>query len=317
MTTRSSEHAASASQTAGVALTFDTISPPEQGDAVSGLTLAVTGVGPAGAPDLPGAEWPQEIGPRDAWTVAVDAETGWYVLLSQDCDIVRPADDEPTVLVAPLIAVSAEEWSDLRHNAYSARRWAYPSEKLGLGADAWVAVDLAWTTSVIKGSLGASGVRAVRPLTGPNKAAFAEWLAARTGRTPFPDDVVECVLDPFHDVRLRLLKRFDKATSTGGTPPLEARAVGAATGWYARVDGRLVHAIGELSGLSLERAGFLDADGAPVVDELEKAQSRLQVEVVKRMNKVAENSGFEFRVQLVDLATMRASQFREFALLVR
>lgn len=300
----------------GAPLRFGSISPPEQGDAIAGLTLAIAGVGPAGAPDLSGAMWPEEIGGEDAWAIAVDAESGWCVLLSQDCDIVRSPDEEPTVLVAPLVIVSEQKWNDLNNNAYSARRFAYPREKLGVSDEVWLAVDLAWTTSVIKGALSAEGVVAVRPLTGPNKKDFTEWLASRLGRAAFPDEVVEFVLDPCYEVRTRLLKRFAKALADGSTAPLEARAVGASTRWYARVDGRLVHVIGELTGPSLQRAGFADG-GELDVASLTKAEAKLQSEVIKRMLRVSAGSGFEIKVQLVDLAHMRASQFREFALLVR
>ena len=51
-------------------------------------------------------------------------------------------------------------------------------------------VDLAWTTSVLKGSRVTDAVQAVRALSGPGKAQFSEWLGYRTGRVPFPDDVV-------------------------------------------------------------------------------------------------------------------------------
>jgi hypothetical protein len=54
-------------QLAGAAASFTALSPVEQGDVLSGLTVAVAGVGPEGVDRLPvGAPHP-EVGPDDAW----------------------------------------------------------------------------------------------------------------------------------------------------------------------------------------------------------------------------------------------------------
>lgn len=304
---------------AGAPVSFTALSPPEQGDALFGLTLAVAGVGHAVAPNLPVASWPTEVGPADAWAAAVGSETGWYVLLSQDCDVVRDSADEPTVWVAPLGLVDQAEWNDLARNGYSSRRFAYPGQKFeGVPDGKGLAVDLAWTTSVLKGSLRAVSVRTVRPLTGPNKRWFAEWLAARVGRAPFPDDVVTAVLDPCYDVRRRLSASFDRAAAKGGTAPLEARAVAAVERWFAHRDGRLVTILGQLTGRRLVAAGFIDpGTGAVLADDLARGMSKLESEVVRRMNKVGPTSGYQVRVTLADLARVPANQFIEFALLVR
>lgn len=288
-----------------------------QGDAVSGLTLAVAGVGPAGAAALPLASWPDGVGESDAWAVAVDEESNWYALISQDCDIVSSAADEPTVLVAPLVLVTEEEWADLKHNAYSARRWAYPGDSFNLPAGAGLAIDLAWSTSVLKGSLHAAGVLGMRPLTGPQREDLSVWLGARLGRVPFPDDVVDSVLDPCYDVRRRLVRSALKAEEGGGTAKLEARVTLASKEWYARVDGKLVHVLGALTGTGLQRAGFvLDAG---VVDQasLDQAVGRLEAEIIKRMNKVDPHSGFSLKVQMIDLARVPAADFKKFAPLIR
>ena len=291
--------------------------PLAQGDALSGLTLAVAGVGPAGGETLPKAVWPAAVGSSDAWAVAVDAESGWYVLLSQDCDIVSDAADEPTIAIAPLVLVSDEEWADLHHNGYSARKAAYPSGSFDLPEGLKLAVDLAWTTSVLKGSIHAPAVQAARPLTGPQQREFGEWLAARTGRIPFPDDVVRLVLDPCYDVRERLLASAIKAERSGATAKLEARSVFAATRWYAHLDGRLVTVLGALTGTGLHRAGFVRADGSPDTDNLAAGVARIQAEVIKRMNKADAHSGYQIKIVLIDLTRMPAADFVRFALLLR
>lgn len=303
---------------AGSSVSLTSMSPPEQGDALSGLTLVVAGVGPAAAPPLAGGAWPDQVGAADAWSVAVESETGWYVLLSQDCDIVRDAADEPTVQVAPLMLVEAGEWANLERNGYSARRWAYPSEKFtGVPEGMGLVVDLAWVTSVVKGSLATSAVHAVRPLTGPARLRFSEWLAQRTGRVPFPDDVVEKVLDPCHAVRTRLSKAFDKAGSPGSAS-VPARAVAAVERWFAHRDGALVTFLGQLTNSRLANAGFFDpATGQVDATMLLAAQTKLQAEIVKKVASVDPQSGYQVKVVLADLSQVKASDFVKFALLVR
>lgn len=309
--------AAAAVTAAAAPVSFSAVSPPEQGDAISGLTLAVAGVGPALQPDLPTWQWPAGVGPADAWAAAVAAETGWYVLLSQDCDIVRDASDEPTVWVAPLTLVDIREWRSLRRNGYSSRRWAYPADKFrGVPTDKGLVVDLAWATSVLKGSLTAPGVAAVRPLTGPNKAAFAEWVSARTGRAPFPDDVVTKVLDPCYEVRHALSKSYDRS-SGGANATLEARVVASAAAWFAHRDGMLVTVLGQPTGPTLQAAEWFDADGVFRDEDFERGRTKLEAAILRRMNKADPHSGYQLRLVFADLAQVKASEFAKFALLLR
>jgi hypothetical protein len=310
--------AAATLRASGSQVSITAISPPEQGDALSGLTLAIGGVGPASAEHLPAADWPTDVHDADAWAAALGSETGWYVLLSQDGDIVRDAAHEPTVLIAPLVLVSQQEWNDLSRNGYSARRWAYPGSKFSGAPDGkGLAVDLAWTTSILKGSLGADVVTVVRPLTGPNKRSFSEWLAARTGRAPFPDDVVTDVLNPCYETRSRLSSRYDKAAAPGSAP-LAARAVAVVERWFAHHDGRLVTFLGQLTGPRLEAAGFRDPDTGDVLeDDLVRATHQLETEVLRRMNRVNPHSGYSIKIMMADLANLRADQFLSFSLLLR
>ncbi len=302
--------------TAAGPVSLTALSPLLQGDAVCGLVLAVAGVGPAPSAELPDADWPVSVDVHDAWGLALGSDTGWYVLLSQDCDVVRAPAEEPTVLVAPLTFVDETTWKDLVHNGYSSRWWPYPSDKFaGVPADKALVVDLAWTTSILKGSLASPTVRGQRPLTGPNRQAFAEWLAARTGRAPFDDDVVTGVLDPCYEVRARLAKQFDK---NPGAASLEARAVGSVVRWYAHVDGRQVDVLGQTSGVLLQKAGLVQpAAGETDAAALEKGRIRLEQDIVKRMAKVAPQSGFLLRVTLADLNTVSAQSFLGFSLLMR
>lgn len=299
-------------------VSFSVLSPPEQGDAVSGLCLAVAGLGPAMQPNLPQGHWPTDLRPADGWAINLESESGWYVLLTQDCDVVRDPDLEPTVSVAPLTLRDVATWQDLLRNGYSSREWAYPSEKFtGIPDGKALVVDLAWTTSLLKGSLTAPGVRALRPLTGPTKADFAEWLGARVGRVAFPDDVVTKVLDPCYQARRVAARKFDKAVAAGGTAPRDARVVGAVARWYARRDGMLIDFLGQVTGPRLQAAGWITEDGGVNTEDFEKGRSALEAAVLRKMNAVDPNSGYQIRITIADLAEVPASQFLKFALLLR
>ena len=305
-------------QAAGAPVSFTALSPAQQGDVLSGLTLAIAGVGPEGVEHLPVGAARPEVGPDDAWASPVVSETGQYVLLSQDCDLVRDADREPTVQIAPLVLVDRTTWDDLSRNGYSARWYAYPSAKFtGIPGEQGLVVDLAWTTSILKGSLTAPGVTAVRPLTGPAQRAFSEWVAARTGRVPFPDPVVTNVLDPCYNVRKRLLATFRKAAGPTNAK-VEARVVAAVDRWFARVDGRLVTILGAVTGPRLQAAGLTHPDNGEVLTEdLATGTTKLQNLTVKAMNQVNPDSGYTVKITCVDLANVRASEFLQFSLLMR
>jgi hypothetical protein len=294
------------------------LSPLELGDAISSLTLAVAGVGAPGSGLLAGMPVPDGVAENDAWALAVESPTGWYVMLTQDCDIVREDEAEPTVLVAPLVLITRDKWDDLQHNGYSSRHYAYPLAKFtALATDQGLAVDLAWTTSVLKGALRAPNVRGLRAMTGPNKRDFGDWVAARSGRVPFPDDVVTKVLDPCYDTRQALLSTFRKR-SQAGSAPVETRVVAAAERWFASYSGgRQVHILGQVTGRSLNAAQLTTNEGAVLEDELEKGVEKLTARVLNRMNKVDEHSGFQLIIQLMDLSQMRASEFLQFSLLLR
>ncbi|MEU5248046.1 hypothetical protein AB0G81_28830 [Streptomyces asoensis] len=299
---------------AAQAVSFTMLSPPAQGDVVSGLALAIAGVGPATAEGLPAGSWPQDVGPNDAWSASVLSPSGWYVLLSQDCDLVRSPESEPTVLVAPLIVVPRSTWDSLRRS-YSARRFAYPRDKFtSLKDDEGIAVELPWTSSVLKGSLQAPGVKAMRPLTGPERREFSLWLAQRTGRIPLPDDVVTRVLDPAHRVRQDLLKKH----GNGSNKP-EAIGVAAAERWFVRRRENQVTLFGQITTKSIMFAGLTDAEYRPDQNRIELCRAALEQAIMKKMGEPGseKDSRYEVKVILGMLERMRASDFVEFVPIVR
>ena len=191
-----------------------------QGDLLSGLAVAVTGLGPA--PALPdGVDDGNATAAGELWTITFAVPTGWYGICSQDCDLARGEVSEPTITIAPVVWLPQDRWREAASD--TSRFFAIPQDALD-GAPEGVApaVDLAWQTSIAKGSLADGDLQVVHPLTGPHRRRFATWVGWRAARPPFCDDVVEAVLDPAHDVRSRLMKAYDKAVRSGAQPNLEA-----------------------------------------------------------------------------------------------
>ncbi|MFF7566641.1 hypothetical protein ACFZB4_42630 [Streptomyces pseudovenezuelae] len=295
-------------------ISFTALSPPAQGDVVSGLALAIAGVGPATAEGLPAGSWRQDAGPSDPWSATVLSPSGWYVLLSQDCDLVRSPAVEPTVLIAPLMVIPRTSWDGLRRS-YSARSFAYPRDKFtSLKDDEGVAVELPWTSSILKGSLQAPGVEAMRPLTGPERREFSLWLAQRTGRLPVPDDVVTRVLDPAYQVRKSLLKKHE-----GGSRNHDALSVAAAERWFIRRRENKVTLFGQLTVRSLLFAELLNEDHRPDLEKIELCRVALERAILKKMGKPRsdKDSQYEVNVILGMLEMMKASDFVEFVPLMR
>ena len=74
-----------------------------QGDLINLGATSVVGRGPS--PALKFAD-PQAIAGADQpWSVTLVTELGWYVVLSQDCDIARSPEVEPCIVVCPLEAM--------------------------------------------------------------------------------------------------------------------------------------------------------------------------------------------------------------------
>ena len=287
-----------------------------QGDLLSGLAAAVTGLG--APPPLPE---PQPEEPADhadeLWTVTFVAPTGWYVICSHDCDLVRDVDDEPTVTIAPVVWLPRERWQLARTDSYSSRFFALPNTLDGAPDDHAPAVDLAWMTSVARGSLSDPRVSVRHPFTGPQRRQFANWLGWRAARAPFPDVVVDSVLDPAFHVRSRLMKRHAKATDAGQQAPTEARVVGACVAWYARYHQPNVALLGRVTPESLAAAGLVNDDGTVSADTLEKGRVKLEGEIRKRMQRTAPNTGFGVSVSLRSFDQLRADEAETFSLLMR
>jgi hypothetical protein len=288
-----------------------------QGDLLSGLAVAVTGLGPA--PALPdGVDEGHETAAGELWTITFAAPTGWYAICSQDCDLARGEDSEPTITIAPVVWLPQDRWREAASDSYTSRFFAIPEDALDGAPEGFApAVDLAWQTSIAKGSLADGDLQVVHPLTGPHRRRFATWVGWRAARPPFPDDVVEAVLDPAHYVRSRLMKAYDKAVRSGAQPNLEARLIGACTGWYARMQEPNVHLLGRVTPESLTAAGFVTPDGETDAEALEGGRKKLEASIRKRMQHQQPNSGFGVAVSVRSFNDLSAADAETFSLLMR
>jgi hypothetical protein len=288
-----------------------------QGDLLSGLAVAVTGLGPA--PTLPeGTEGRHEAAPGKLWTITFAAPTGWYAICSQDCDLARDADSEPTITIAPVVWLPQDRWREAASDSYTSRFFAIPEGALEGAPEGYApAVDLAWQTSIAKGSLSNGDLQVVPPLTGPQRRRFATWVGWRAARPPFPDEVVEAVLDPAYYVRSRLMSTYDKAARRGNQPSLEARLIGACTGWYARLQTPNVHLLGRVTPESLTAAGFVTPDGEVDTDALETGRKKLEATIRRRMQHEKPNSGYGIGVSARSFSELSAADAETFSLLMR
>jgi hypothetical protein len=168
-----------------------------QGDLLSLGAVSVVGRGPTAALASAGVAAPAE----DAlWSLTVDSEVGWYVVLSGPCDIVRDPSVEPCLTVCPVTLVDADRYRVLRHGGYSPREFPLPLEKLkvacgrGRAEDFFPVADQRYVASIDKTALEHPSVQTLRPLTGPQQQRLAAWAGRRYARAAHPDAVEEHVL---------------------------------------------------------------------------------------------------------------------------
>ena len=301
---------------------------PQQGDLVAGLALAVTGVGAAAAADLPeGLVATPSDGHVGRWSGAFAPPSGWVVLCSQDCDIVRDEGQEPTIDVALVGFVEAPEAAKYRSSRYHGRYFALPPAVVpNVPAGREALVDLAWRTSVLKVSLEDETVGFHRGLSEPQRREFARWLSYRDSRAAFPDDLVQGVLDPCDDL-IRRRERSAARKAVGNRNDVE-RVVTAVTAWYVTQRETEVFLTGVISAESLLRAGYdeaavnaaapFDAAGNAKTPSgaVEAGRAKLHTDVLNKLAQ-ADPTGYEVNVNLLDLRFVSAAEFVRLRLLVR
>lgn len=138
--------------------------------------------------------------PDELWSLTMESEVGWYVVLSQACDIVRSPEIEPCLAVCPVTLVDQARYELLRSGAASPREFPLPAEKLraacnvAAGTPFYPVADLRWLASVDKTAIAHPRLQTLRPLTPPQQRRLATWVGRRFGRAAHPDAVEEHVL---------------------------------------------------------------------------------------------------------------------------
>lgn len=275
-----------------------------QGDLISLGAVTLVGAGPSAAVTAAAAEVEDDA----LWSVTVESEAGWYVVLSQDCDIVRDPDEEPCIVVCPLVYVGQARWRQLRSGPYSPRHFPFPDEKgLRPDRDRWPAASLLYVSSVDKTALLHDSVRQLSPLTGPQRARFGRWVARRYGR-PAHDDLVERDVLAAAGARIRsLAKSYTRADG----PTDVMRLVAATEEWYVEAGDLSVKLHAVLTEASAHDAGLWDdANGDWHIQRIEQATGKLRKDLAKRL---PAGSGYALNVNATTLDRVPASQYLSWA----
>jgi hypothetical protein len=271
-----------------------------QGDLISLGAVTMVGAGrSAGA-----AAADVDVDDGQLWSITVDSEAGWYVVISQDCDVVRSPDDEPCIVVCPLVYITGSRWRQLRSGPYSPRQFPFPDDKgLRPDDDRWPAASLLYVSSVDKTALLHDSVQQLAPLTGPQRLSFGRWVARRYGR-PAHDDLVERDVLSAAGARIRsLAKSFDKATNLTDM----MRLVAATEEWYVEANDRNVKLHAVLTEASANAAGLWDNAKADWhTRRIEQAAKGLRNDLARRL---PPGSGYALNVNVTSLDRVPASQY--------
>ncbi len=282
-----------------------------QGDVISVGVVNIAGRGPSEDLSKAGIQAPDDI-----WNLTVVSEIGWYVVLSQECDIVRDPAVEPCLVVCPVTLVSRARYLELRNGGYSPRDFPLPEQKLrkivgkGKAESFFPVANQRFVTSVLKEALLAPDVGVLRPLTGRQQQRLRSWAGMRYGRTPHPDAAEEHVLGK----AATIVAKYGSEALTGGQRTLQNRLVHATDTWLVRC-----------SELSVTLCPILTLDRAKAAGMLVKATGELDAAAVAAAARkigneisaaVTRDCGFRVSVEPRTWESMSAGEFTEFAVWV-
>ena len=291
----------------------------QQGDLVAGLALSITGVGLA-AEGLASTLDVPVVGEGKYWSAALAPPSGWCVILSQDCDLVSDDEAEPTIEISVVEFVNTIQYNVWNAPKYVARYLTLPENSVPATPPGKQAViDLAWRTSVLKLSLEDPKVVYLRVFTEPQRRDLTAWLGRRSARVPFPDDLIEFVLDPFSTV-------LEEKAKSGSPKPVGSRTAIERLGpsvseWYVQQTELEILLVGVFSTESLLRHGwsqeqvdssveYNDQGIGRLAGDLEKVRQQLQTALQTRMKRLT-SSGYTVNIDLVDLKRVSASAYRQ------
>jgi hypothetical protein len=279
-----------------------------QGDLISLGAVTIVGKGPTALLDDAGASGAATN--DDLWSLTAESAVGWYVICSQDCDLVRDVEVEPCVLVCPLSYVDASRWEQLRHGPYSPREFPYPADAIdGAPAGRRPVADVRVITSVDKLALIDPAVETRRPLTGRQAQRFSEWLARRFARAAHDDKVDRDVLAPAAAVLRALTSRAAVTRDRGQVPAASGRVALAAEEWLVGGSEKRVVIAAITSAASLIDAGFGAEDGAWDEDAVEAGRVWIERKIA---GKLPAGGGYVCQLEVWTLDAMPAAIYRDY-----
>lgn len=228
-----------------------------QGDLLA-TSVAVALEAPASSL-LEGAHELEPVDSAGVWAPApLEIASGWTVIATQTCDVVRSLEHVEHLQVMPVVALSEQEWNE----ALDGRRGTLFSLPRADGLDVeFPAVDCAICFPVAKAALAHEEVKTLAtPLDPASRILLSHWLMRRVGRHAFPDELEQHVLGP---LREKLIKSMGK-TSQAGFLADALLGVWSSTEWAAGVT------IYFIVDPNLLRRRGVDVDAEKAVEELLK-----------------------------------------------
>lgn len=283
------------------------LSTLRQGDLISLGATTVVGRGFSTLLEAAGAE---DVESGQVWSLTIESTVGWYVILSQDCDIVRDPTIEPCLMVCPLQYVSVEEWEQLRHGPYSPREFPYPTDKLGVPEDRRPVVDARVVTSMEKYAIFSDGVQTLRPLSPAQHQRFALWIARRFARAAHSDQVEKDVLTPAESVIRGIIRTATLAREANTGLNASGRVALAVDEWLVGGNDRLIELVAVTSPASLRAAGLLDDEAVLDRDLVESGRAWIEKKILSRL---PPGGGYVCKLHLMTLDKMTADEYRSLA----
>jgi len=278
----------------------------KQGDVITLGATNIVGRGPT--PTVAEASPDVTVGPDQVWTLTLVSGLGLYVVLSQDCDIVRATESEPCLLVCPLEALPEQEWTALRHGPYSPREFPCPpTESLGLPHGTAPVANLRFVTSLDKAALLSDAFTHTPALrSAAVRERFGTWLGRRAARAAHPDAREQDVLAAAGERVRSLAKQAVKKAGAGLSP--SQMLVLAAEEWFLGPGEQLVPFQLILTPSSAAAAGLWDDNASAFKDaQINTAALALAADLSKR---ATPGLGYVVTVEVHTLDRVPASQYR-------
>jgi hypothetical protein len=278
-----------------------------QGDLLTLGAVSIVGRGNTPTVAAAGGSPPAE----QIWSVTVESELGWYVIVSGVCDIVRGPAVEPCIAVAPINTVPKARYQQLRSGEYSPREFPLPASDVAqiVGADVddfWPVADLRYVSSVDKHALLYDHVQSRRPLTGPQQRRFSTWVGRRYNRPVHSDELETHVMGKAGDKISKLAAQFAGAGKPGSLP-LEVRLVGAAREWLIGGTERAIRILVVIDARSAQAAGLYNiADSAIDESQVISAQKKLASTL---RGTLPPDSGYALNVEAITLDGISAAEY--------